>query len=219
MVPQFEEVAFALKAGEVSPRVDTPFGFHLIKVTEIKPPVEKKIDDVKEEIALEILTSVKAGELAKKRAAELNAAALKTKSLEEAIDLLKPAKGKAADPTPLKVEETGPFPKSDFIPRIGISKEIAQVAWELTPKQSVPDSPYETETAWYVLRLKDKIEPTDEELEKDKKMMTLTLGFQKRNSVIKGWTEQLRQKAKVTVHPLALSYDDEARATARGPQR
>jgi peptidyl-prolyl cis-trans isomerase C len=41
MVPQFSEVAFAVQPGEISDPVVTPFGVHLIKVTETKPGTKK----------------------------------------------------------------------------------------------------------------------------------------------------------------------------------
>ena len=50
MVEPFAAAAFALKVGQVSDPVKTPFGYHIIKVTEIKKGNDVKFDDVKQVI-------------------------------------------------------------------------------------------------------------------------------------------------------------------------
>lgn len=45
MVPEFDEVAFALSAGELSPPVQSEFGWHLIRVDEVREDAVRPFDD------------------------------------------------------------------------------------------------------------------------------------------------------------------------------
>lgn len=54
MVGAFEEAAFALDEGELSEPVRTPFGLHLIRVSEIEPKRVQPLAEVREEIRAEL---------------------------------------------------------------------------------------------------------------------------------------------------------------------
>src|SRR5436309_3505249 len=55
MVPQFEQALFALKKGEVSPEpIRTPFGFHAIRVLEVREGGTKPLKDVAAQIRVRL---------------------------------------------------------------------------------------------------------------------------------------------------------------------
>ena len=58
MVPAFDQVAFALKPGEISDVVTTQFGYHIIKVTERKTRPTVPFEQVKPQM-IEYLTEQK----------------------------------------------------------------------------------------------------------------------------------------------------------------
>ncbi|MBF0285569.1 MAG: peptidylprolyl isomerase [Magnetococcales bacterium] len=57
-VPEFEQAFLALKPGQVSDPVRSPFGYHLIKLEEVKPPRKVALKEVMEEVR-EFLTKRK----------------------------------------------------------------------------------------------------------------------------------------------------------------
>ncbi|MEX3788298.1 SurA N-terminal domain-containing protein [Paraburkholderia sp. BR14374] len=54
----FDDAVFALKKDEISGIVQTDFGFHIIKVTDVKPAVTKSFDEVKDQITRELKTQL-----------------------------------------------------------------------------------------------------------------------------------------------------------------
>jgi peptidyl-prolyl cis-trans isomerase D len=214
MLPQVEEAAFGLKPGEISNVLETPFGYQILRVTEIKEPVRKKLEEVRDEIIGELVREQKAGVVAKKRADEVQKLAAEKPSLAEAVAALAPD-GKDAP----KVEETGPFPEGrEFIPRLGPAKAVSAAAWRLTPEKPVGDAPVETDTAWVILRLKAKTAPTDEEFEQQKLGLTYSLITAKQSLLFEGWSTAMREAEDVSIHPVALTYDDRERSDARDPR-
>jgi len=74
MVPNFEKVAFELKAGEVSDIVETRFGYHIIKVVDHRDASVTTFEQAKDDI-IKTLTQKKQAELAKEYIESLKAEA------------------------------------------------------------------------------------------------------------------------------------------------
>ncbi|HVL55336.1 MAG TPA: SurA N-terminal domain-containing protein [Burkholderiaceae bacterium] len=54
MVKPFADAAFALREGEISEPVESEFGVHLIKVTEVRPGAQKTFDEVRAQVENEL---------------------------------------------------------------------------------------------------------------------------------------------------------------------
>lgn len=96
MVKPFEEAVFALKENQISEIVESDFGYHLIKLTGIKPAKLRSLDEAKSEISAE-LKRQSAGRKFAELADEFN------NLVYEQSDSLKPA----ADRFKLAIQQTG----------------------------------------------------------------------------------------------------------------
>ncbi|MEW5757164.1 MAG: SurA N-terminal domain-containing protein [Pseudomonadota bacterium] len=117
MVPEFDKVAFSLAQGEVSSVVRTDFGFHIIKVDEIKGGEVPTFEAVRERLAQDVKNQ-EAEKLFFARAETLgNLTYEHPESLERAAEELK-----------LSIQETGLFPR-DGGPGIAANAAVISAAF------------------------------------------------------------------------------------------
>ena len=101
MVKAFEDIVFKQKDGEISGLVESDYGFHIIKLTGVKPGRQRPLDEVRVEIQSELKHQAATGKFAEAAEAFNN-------TVYEQSDSLQPA----ADKFKLKIQQSVLIPKN-----------------------------------------------------------------------------------------------------------
>ena len=145
MVPEFENAAFSLKAGETSDLVKSPFGYHIIRVTEHKDETVAPLEQVKPRIRQTIL-SERARTLVDQKLAGMSDAVRRGKSLED-----------AARDQGLSVQKSAPLERGKPVPPLTSPLLLARV-FELK-KGEVASEPFAVGSGYAFVAL-DEIQPS-----------------------------------------------------------
>jgi peptidyl-prolyl cis-trans isomerase D len=135
-----------LRKGEISDAIETPAGFHIVKVDDIKEAKTQSLQDATAEI-----TRILKSEKGKREAAKV-ADRDREKALSD-DDFAKLARD-----SNVSVKVTRPFTSGEMLPEIGQAPEFYKTALSLGPKAISPV--IEGTNAYYVLKIKERTEAT-----------------------------------------------------------
>lgn len=142
MLKPFEDAAFALKKGEISAVVESDYGYHIIKLTDVKTPKRRSFDEVRAEIEAELKKSQAQGKFAEIAETFTNMVYEQSDSLKPAAERLKlevrTANALSSSPAP---GATGLLANPKFLAAIfspdSVEKKRNTKAVEIGPNQLV----------------------------------------------------------------------------------
>ncbi len=182
---KFASIAFSLELMEISDIQELGGGYYIIQVIEKIPEKIAELNEVQDKLK---------ADLRKQRQDE--------KAREDAGAFLSALKNGAdisveSAKFDIKPDETGFFTRNGAIPKIGYDRAVSEAAFKLTKEKGLPEEPLKGQKGYYVIRFKERKEPSVDGFDKQKVTIKQNLLQQKTFQTLNAWLAQLRNNSEI----------------------
>ncbi|PIQ96380.1 MAG: hypothetical protein COV67_09825, partial [Nitrospinae bacterium CG11_big_fil_rev_8_21_14_0_20_56_8] len=202
MVPEFEAALEKLKAGEISPVVRTPFGYHIVHLKEVTEARVKPLDEVRDQVMAD-LKEIKARQLIRRIAKRVQRAAETDQNLARAA--------KENETT----TQTTDFISQErhIVPELGPAPEFFNTAFAIGDNKA--SEPINTTDTSYILKVVERAMPYIPELDSVKESVTIAVQNKKNETFAMGKFQELgsRLNANPELEPIARDLKLEIKHT------
>lgn len=184
---ELEMALSKLQPKQISPVVDTSFGYYVLQLVESKAPKAQSFDQVKTKIAETLVAEKASKDWAEKTRSEWEALVKEGKSLDNELKKYK-----------VEIKKTGPFDLGQgYIPSLGQNDAILDAAMELTKEKPIAKKLFFVQDGYYYVKLGKFEVPKLSELEKKATETDRNLVSGLQNELITDWLNDLEKKASI----------------------
>ena len=191
--PEFYKNALSLNPKDISPVIEGPNSYYVLKIKQRSEPTVPPFDAVRSNIEKSLKES-KVHEMLQQKGKSLLEQLKKEKDIS-----------KLAQQNSLKLDETGWFLRSaPQLPKVGELSELRSGGIELSAERPFPDKIYTQKDNAYIFAFKDSQGADMDRFDKDKEQLTKQALAESRQQVLQKFVENLKAKAQIQVHPNSL---------------
>lgn len=190
-IPQIQEVAFTLNAGQkFSQPVETALGYHIVEFLELQEPYVPELEEIREKVT-DAVRQEKAEALAKAEAQRIEAELKEGANWEELIEKYSLEK---FSPEPFNRRQ---YYISEFKEK---TEDVIKVAFSL--RENEHSGVIELPQNYCLIRVVEKIPIEEKIFNEEKETLTKQLLREKQSTVFRELVEELRQKAEINLSEL-----------------
>jgi len=184
MVKVFEDAAFSLEPGTVSELVKSEYGYHIIRVDEHRDAQQRSFEEVREELATELMGLEEAQTESRAIADRIAEAIRGGASLEDAA---------RAEQLTLHRSDRIQRRADGYIPDLGSSEAVMAAAFNMEPGQS-SDRVFDVDGSMALIQVMERFPPDEDTVEAAVDQERILLASQKQQAYLSTWINQARAK-------------------------